>query len=146
MKRMILTVVAGLLLFTTGCAQERVLNKVSELPQTAQTLISTYFSQDKISYIKVENEVLESKKYEIKFTSGTEIDFDKNGNWTEINCKKNAIPNNLIPAGISSYVKGKYSQNIITKIEKEAKGYSVELNNDLDLVFDKKGNFLKIEH
>ena len=56
--------------------------------------------------------------YEVLLTDRTEIDFDSNGNWTDVDCKKAAVPEALIPVSVKEYVKTNFPQEIITKIER----------------------------
>lgn len=48
-------------------------------------------------------------------TDRTEIDFDKKGNWLEVDCKKSAVPEALIPVPVKEYVKANFPREIITK-------------------------------
>lgn len=83
--------------------------------------------------------------YEVTLTDRTEIDFDKKGNWTEVDCKKNAVPAALIPASVKDYVKANFPNEIITKIERKSTGIEVELANDFSLKFNKKGQFVSLD-
>ena len=76
---------------------------------------------------------------------GCTIDFDKKGNWTEVDCKKNAVPAALIPASVKDYVKANFPNEIITKIERKSTGIEVELANDFSLKFNKKGQFVSLD-
>ena len=63
-----------------------------QLPLTARNFINRYFTDPQISHIKIETGILGSKSYEVLLTDRTEIDFDSNGNWTDVDCKKAAVP------------------------------------------------------
>lgn len=146
MKKIFLPLVVSLLLLCSiSCAQNTILNNVKELPLKAQSFLTQYFPNEQISYIKMDQDLLESKKYEIKFTSGADVDFDKNGEWIEVDCKQRAVPTNFIPAPIISYINSKFANSFITQIEKEHWGYTVELNNNLELEFNSKGEFKRID-
>lgn len=71
--------------FTTN-AQESIITK-KQLPLSAQKLISTHFSDKIIDYIVADKELI-STDYSVKFADGSEIDFNSEGNWTEIDCKE----------------------------------------------------------
>lgn len=146
MKKVILSLVAILLLFgSMSCAQVTMLSDVSELPRTAQNFLSQNFADEKISYIKKDSDVLEKKRYEVKFTSGFEVDFDKNGQWLEVDCKRTKVPNAIILPAILTYVNQHFANTFIVQIEKEIWGFSVQLNNDIDLDFNKEGAFKRID-
>ena len=89
--------------------------------------------------------MLGSKKYEVLLTDRTEIDFDSNGNWTEVDCKKAAVPEALIPVSVREYVKTNFPQEMITKIERGRSGVEVELANDYSLKFNNKGKFVSMD-
>ena len=116
-----------------------------QLPLTARNFINQYFTKLQISHIKIETGILGSKSYEVLLTDRTEIDFDSNGNWTDVDCKKAAVPAALIPASVKEYVKMNFPQEIITKIERGRSGVEVELANDYSLKFNKKGQFVSMD-
>ena len=98
-----------------------------------------------ISHIKIETGILGSKSYEVLLTDRTEIDFDSNGNWTDVDCKKAAVPEALIPVSVKEYVKTNFPQEVITKIERRRSGVEVELANDYSLKFNSKGKFVGMD-
>lgn len=116
-----------------------------QLPLVARNFINRHFTKPQIHYIKIESEILQNKKYEVQLADFTEIDFDKQGNWLEVDCKKAAIPAALIPSSVQEYVKTNFPREIITKIERERSGMKIELSNDYSLKFNKKGKFVSID-
>lgn len=120
---------------------------VSDLPQNARTLIESHFSGAQAIYLS-KNKVTDDDGtlYELKLDNGFEIDFDKDGNWTDIEGNRQQVPDALIPEGILSYVLSNYpSPLFIEGIDKESYGYQLEISNDLDLKFDVDGNFIGID-
>ncbi len=75
------------------------------------------------------------KKYDVVFTNGEKIEFDKNGEWKEIDCKFSAVPDILVPQQIQDHIKKQFPQNKIIQIEKDSKGYEIKLNNKLELKY-----------
>lgn len=144
MKKIVFMALIGLLAAGPLQAQDIVTQDIKQLPPKSQKLITDYFSAEKISYIKIDEEWL-SKDYEVTFVSGNEIEFSKNGDWHEINCKRSAVPEALVPGNILAYVKKNFSGTSIAKIEKKSNHYEVELSNDLDMEFDLSGNFLRLD-
>lgn len=118
-----------------------------KLPLQARNFINQHFSNPQISYIKIENEILQAKKYDVLLTSSTEIEFDNRGNWIEVDCKKTAVPATILPNFVKEYMKTNgFHSEFVTQIERNHKGYEVELNTDLSLKFTKNGKFSKAEH
>lgn len=112
----------------------------AQLPQKAQQFINTHFS--KVGFLSAKQD---DGEYEVMLKDGTKIDFTLQGDWKEVDCHVTAVPAALVPAGIAQYVKTNFQSNIITKIEKKYSGYDIELNNDLELKFDKNGNYIGMD-
>ena len=83
---------------------------IDELPQKAQEFLKQHFSKNTISYAQVEKELWD-KKYDVVFTNGEKIEFDKNGEWKEIDCKFSAVPDILVPQQIQDHIKKQFPQN-----------------------------------
>jgi len=113
---------------------------VNDLPKNAQQFLSEYFPGVETLSVKFED-----GEYEVVLSNGAKIDFDRKGEWKEVDCHMQAIPSAIIPTAIANYVHEKFPENFIVKIGKDKNRYEVELNNDMDLVFDKNGNFLHID-
>ena len=92
-----------------------------------------------------DKEGLFSKDYVVIFTDGKKLEFDSKGNWKSINFHDTEIPAAMLPEQIVEYVKTQYPGQIITKIEKENKKYEVDLNNGLELIFNNKFQFIKLD-
>ncbi|WP_292008786.1 PepSY-like domain-containing protein [Chryseobacterium sp.] len=121
-----------------------------DLPTTAKNFISTYFSGSSVqSASQYSSPNVRNSVYKALLNNNFEIDFDKNGNWTEIESKtKQAIPDSFltqeVPA-IADYIKVNYPNNWIVEIDKENYGYSVELNSGLELIFNQSQQFVGID-
>lgn len=144
MKKLFCSVLVILLSITTLSAEEKVIDQ-SMLPKSAQSFIAKNYPQDKVSIATMERGMFD-KDYKVILTSGVKVEFDGNGDWNEIECKHNSeIPMTIIPAKIADYLKDRFSSNKVVKIEKSNKFIEVELNNDLELKFDSKGNIVEID-
>lgn len=126
-------------------AGEVVTPDAQKLPAEAREFITKHFSDAKVSYIKIENEFLKGKSYEVVLTNGAELEFDAKGRWTEVDCKRVAVPAAIIPQKVKDYVKQHFASNFITQIEQGRRGLEVELDNDLSVEFDKNGNFKRLD-
>ena len=110
-----------------------------ELPQKSQQFITTHFSGVEVLSVTVDDD------YEVYLANGTKVEFTLQGEWKEVKCHGSAVPAAIIPAAITKYVKAQFPNTTIVKIDKKYSGYEVELNNDLELKFDKNGNFLAVD-
>lgn len=116
----------------------------NKLPQKAQQFVKTYFGVKNVSVVMLDDDYIK-KEYEVYLNNGTKIEFDGSGTWKEVDGKRNKIPTGFAPASIASYVKKSFPNAKITKIEKNRFSYEVELSNGLDLEFNSKGQFKKID-
>lgn len=118
-------------------ADKNVPVSINNLPMMARQIIKKNFSKQKIALAKAENGWLE-KGFDVTFTSGDKVEFDRNGRWTEIDCKRSVVPSGLVPAAITRYVHSHYPDAKIVKIEKDKRKYEVELSNDVEITFNRK--------
>lgn len=107
-----------------------------QLPAQSLTFIKTHFSGLKISYAKMETDFFD-KTYDVVFVNGQKAEFDKNGEWKEVDCKYSAVPASVIPEAIKKYLTEQYPAETVIKIERDKTGYEVKLKNKLELKFNK---------
>lgn len=144
MKKVLSLLVMALVAVQFAFADDVITQDVNQLPLTARNFINQYFTKPQVAHIKIETDILKNKKYEVLLTNRTEIEFNSEGNWTEVDCKKNAIPAALIPVSVKEYVRQNFPRESITKIERKG-GVEVELTNDYTLKFNKKGQFVGMD-
>ena len=133
-----------MLLQSVTCLADDKIIPVEQLPAPAKTFVKKYFPQATIEYATKDTEFM-GTTYEVRLSDGTEVDFNKKGNWDNVDCKTKAVPASLVPAAIAQYVKAHYPNTVIVKIDKERGGYEIELSNDLDLKFNSKGKLIGID-
>jgi len=127
-------------------ARDVIYRDISVLPQTAQKFIQSNFKKQKISFIKVDKKLGFIKDYEVVFTDGTEIDFDNDGAWDKIEMPSSkSVPSTVVPKAIAQYVGKNFPGQKIVSLDKESRTYEVELQSGLDLVFDRAGNFKRVD-
>lgn len=144
MKKAFLMMLCLTFFSLTACEKADVPIEKSQLPKTAQQFIDQHFAKLDISYAMQDNDNLDVS-YEVVFVNGYKLEFDKKGNWKEVNCKTDAIPTAIIPAKIKNYVTQNFGKQFIVKIDKSRAEIEVVLNNNLELIFDKNENFKRID-
>ncbi len=117
---------------------------VSALPAPARQFIETHFADAKVSYATVEGRVLD-KDYEVVFTDGRKVEFDKNGEWEQVDAKRGQFPMAVLPQSIRTYLRQNYPDTPVSKIDRDRRGYEVELRSGLELDFDRNGRLVKID-
>lgn len=120
--------------------------QVTELPKSAQSFIKNHFVDQSVAVAKVETDFMD-KSYDVIFTNGDKVEFDKKGKWTKVDCKHGQVPQGIIPMPIQKYIAKNYPDAKVIKIElTDRKGYEVDLNNGLDIEFDKRMNVKDIDN
>lgn len=146
MKKFILLLFSVFLIHTTAKADDERLIKFAELPQNAQTFVQKYFKRDAVALVKMESDFFD-KSYEIIFTNGDKVEFNKSGDWEEVDCRYTELPVAIIPTAIQNYVKKNYPDSKIMKIERKRRGeIEVNLSNRLELTFDSTFNLIDIDN
>lgn len=145
LKRLMIAVIALAGITASASARNGYSRDVNDLPKAAQTVIADNFKA-KVSMIKIEKSLGRVSEYEVILTDGTEISFDRNGNWESIEVKADgAVPSKFILEPIAKFIKDNQHGKKIIGIERERNGYDVELANGVDMKFDKNGNFLRYD-
>ena len=112
-----------------------------QLPKQAQQLINESFPNDRMSYAKMERDLLDVS-YEVILVSGVKLEFGRKGEWKEISTRNAAIDPKLIPAQIREYVAQNHPDSQIVKIERDRYTYEVKLTNGIQLKFNHSFRFV----
>ena len=145
MKKVLLLLVCLFTLQTVVWADDDKPIQVNQLPQTAQTFIKTHFPDNKVAMAKMETDWFD-KSYDVIFTNGDKLEFDKKGIWTEVNCKYCAVPVAVVPHAIKKYVATNYPDAKMLKIERDKHDYEVKLSNGWEIKFDMQFNVIDIDN
>lgn len=147
MKRIlnVMMVMVALLATQELSAQDRIID-FNMLPKNAQKFVTTHARRAEVSYVKMEGKnINRAKEFDVKMQDGSEFEFDKNGDWKEVKNKRHGVSPAIVPHSILAYVAKSFPRNKVVKISRNARKYEVELTNGLDLEFNKKGEFLRID-
>lgn len=147
MKKILLSlaIALGLSLGISAAARNNYSHDASVLPEAAKQVISKNFKAG-VSVVKIDKDLGRISEYEVILTDGTEITFDRHGNWdnVEVNNSK-TVPPSLVPTAIQTFVKKNFAGQRIVGLDKERNGYEVELSNGVDIKFDKQGQFVRYD-
>lgn len=144
MKKIVLTVIVVILTLSVACAGNDRPISVEQLPQKAQQFLKSYYPKVGVAYAKEDVEVM-SKEYEVVLTDGSKMEFAADGEWKSVECKHNAVPMDIVPQQIKSYVEKNYPEVLITKIDRDRYEYEVSLSNRLELTFNKEFKLIEID-
>lgn len=101
-----------------------------QMPEVAQAFHKQFFANKVPLVVTVDWD-----DYTIRYESGEKIEFDKQGNWKEIDCRASLVPVELIPEQIKANIQATFPNAIILKIDRNRRGYEVKLNNGLEVEF-----------
>ena len=144
MKKQILTILVAVL--SIFCAQAQ---NFTGIPQNAKDYIAKHFKGYNISHYEKESEILEveHKVYVTKNSVSFKLDFDNKGNVKDIESlnDKTALPNSVLPVKITQHTKAQFPNAKIIEWKRKRNTQVVELTNDIELVFNSKGDFLRVD-
>lgn len=117
----------------------------SSLPQNILDYITSTYPGVTIR----EAEIEDNDNFEVELSNGLELIFDSEGNFLGIDDDEDNdfgdenIPLSEIPQNILDFIALNFPGIQIDEAEKENNGnYEIELENDIELIFDANGNFL----
>ena len=121
----------------------------NQLPKIAKEYIVKHFKGYEINYIVKDRDVFDQdySVYVCKANVGYKMEFDKHGNIQSVESEKRTVelPSSVVPAKILEYVKSAYPNSKIVEWSKDRFSQTIELNNDLEVVFNNKGEFLRVD-
>ena len=148
LKKIILVVIS---LVATGALGYYLANLVRDratspeaLPETVLAFISEHFQDEKIAFAKEDRDLFKLT-YEVVLTDGTKLEFRRNGDWKEIKRHRVSIPEGIVPEEAAAKVNELYPNSVITKAEYDDNDLELELDNGLELKFDKSFNLTGLD-
>lgn len=147
MKRIGIFLIGFVLIANMACADnDKVTNNINELPQASRTFLNNYFNEKKVSHIKIDKDLFLVDSYDVILTDGTNVEFNRDGEWKEVKSFQQNIPDALIPSEVRKYVSQNYPEQKIMTVERGKRKVSIDLANGLELEFDLNGNLIDIDN
>ena len=112
-----------------------------QLPQAAQTFLKQNFAK-KVPLVVT----ADWDDYTIVYESGEKVEFDKKGNWKDIECRASKVPANLVPDQINAYLKKNYPGKSVVKLERRRMGYEVRINNGMEIEFNRNFQVIDVDY
>ena len=144
MKKIFLALACVFALAASACADSYQPITREQLPAKAQTFLSTYFPDAQVSLVRKEVDVMEMN-YDVLFMDGSKVEFDRKGNWTEIDCLSHSLPVSIVPEAINKVINTHYPKTQVTKIERDHREIDVTLSNRVELTFNKHLQLIDID-
>ncbi|WP_276882842.1 PepSY-like domain-containing protein [Campylobacter cuniculorum] len=109
------------------------------LPPKAKEFLQENFNAQ-IGIVQVDK-----NNYEVYLSDGTELEFDMDGSWREIESKFNPLNFNILPPILADIVKNSYPNATMLELKKKINYYKIQLNNGLKIIIDFNGTILHQE-
>lgn len=146
MRKLLYLFILVITVSQSACAGDVITHDTKKLPAAARKFISSYFPNTHVSHIKIESELFRTVKYEVLLTDRTEIDFDHEGHWLEVDCNDASVPLELIPDYVSSYLKNTFPDTFVVKIERKHREMEIDLSNDWSITFNATGEVIEVDN
>lgn len=134
---------ASIFIGATSCEKDKLMTP-NDLPNEIKNYINSHFPNNAILQVIKEKDGI-SKNYDIILANNINLEFNGKKEITDIDGSEK-LPNSVIPTKILDYVTTNYPDDIITDWSLDDKNQSIKLNNRLELEFNKKGDFLRIDN
>jgi len=145
MKRLLLSLALAVAVVLGVSASGKYAHDASVLPEAARATIAANFKA-KVSVVKIDKDFGRISEYEVVLSDGTEIDFDRAGNWKNVETNRSvSVPSGFVAEPIKDFVKAKHPGTKIVGVEKKRGGYEIDLSNGIDIKFDTEGRFKKYD-
>lgn len=128
--------------FLTSCDKELHIPE-HKIPIEIKNYVSTHFSSCSILRAVKENDE-NDEMYEINLSCGFKLEFNKNKGIIDID-GTTKIPDSVVPDKLLTYVGSNYPNNYIIGWEIQGSNQQVDLNNNVTLVFNMQGDFIRID-
>ncbi len=143
MKKNLFVALLALTCSFTARAKDQVIT-YDQVPEPAKAIVAAHFDATQIAYVLLDKGFFDDE-YEVRFNDGRTIEFNEDGELQKVDCKQTEVPSALVPEPVLAYVKTNFPNAFITEWGKDDRGYKAELNNGLDLKFNRKFEFIRID-
>ena len=119
--------------------------EVNALPATAKHFLKTKFPNSDVVYA-VKDVDFASVEYKVMLSEGIVIEFNKRGEWKEIDGKGKPLSEAVLPEVVRKMVQQKFSGTVVTCISLDKDNYEVKLNNGLEVELTSSGKIIDVEN
>jgi len=121
-----------------------------KMPEVLQTEVLKNYTPDQVQLITSEKIMPRHQKYVFHMADGTKLEYMSIGK-KKIKAEFRKVSNKagikkaFVPQNVQDYITEMFPNATITSYKLETMKQAVELNDNMDLVFDKKGKFIRID-
>ena len=141
MKQII--IIAILALAFVSCEKETVLDDLN-IPEEISDYVNTHFPDNKIIQIIKDVDELELT-YDLTLEGSFSLEFNRKKQIISIN-GLNKLPDSVIPEKLLNYANNHYAEQHIVEWSLDNRDQEIKLDNGIELKFNTKGEFLRIDN
>ncbi len=141
-KLTLMALLLGLFCLTAGAKGKQPI-AIEKLPRAVKAAAMQHYTPDQILFITMEKQVGKDE-YEFSLADGTKVEFYENGQLHKIKSQQ-GVPDAFIPENMLQYSKATFPNSLVTEYKNDRMMKKIEINNDVDLVFNRRGKFLRID-
>ena len=144
MKRNFYYLVMLMVVCMEACAGNEQLITFEQLPEPAKAIVNQSFADNQLLHVFLEKE-FPSDEYEVHFADGIMLEFDKDGALLSVSCRRQAVPDELLPEPVRNYVLSNFNGSIVKEWKRDGRYWKAELDNELELIFDRNYKFIRFD-
>lgn len=146
-KILLLLAVAMLSIATVMADDDKAPVPYKKLPDLGKRTIASYFPQAEVVTTMKSTDKGQKNRYHVVLTDKTEIEFDKDGNWLDVECVDSTVPSRMVSGMIRMYLDQNYNGAQVVKMERESKtdDIKVKLDNGTKLKFTRDFKFIGVD-
>lgn len=144
-KFLMMLTAASVMMVAASCDDEKTI-AADKLPQPAKDFIETHFADATITRVIKDTEG--STEYDVRLDNGFELEFNKSGNWRDVDGKGMELPASFaaeLPEGITTYTETNHGTQALSKVELNRSTYEVALTGGLEIIFSLQGEFVRYD-
>ncbi len=138
MKKLFVSLAGALMVASVAWATDEEIKELdaNKLPPITKSILKSYFpGTEVVKATKSKSKVRNS--FNVSLNDGTELEFDKGGQWQRVFCRGNPVPKNMVNLRVISYLESSFPGAEVVLMEKDKKGnYLMQLSDGTELHFD----------
>lgn len=115
-----------------------------KLPEAVQDSVLAHFTAEQVQLATSLKTKPRYYVYEMRMADGTKLEYNKKAQLLKVS-NQAGIQSSFVPEVILTYVQTTFPNATITKYKSETLKKEIKLNDDMTLIFNKKGKFIRID-
>ena len=131
MKKIFLTLMVMVLMAGVAVANDNIVDiPLNKVPDLGLRMVKSYFPTNKVVKAVKNNSKDMKNRTCVMLDNDATIDFDKDGNWMIVDCRKDGVPMRMVPGKIQMYLSKSNPGADVVYMGREIK------NGDITIILD----------